>query len=98
MDVGFADPELDRLETDLRFTAGLGVPIVKGFRKAMQLIRAASDERDLYALRGLNFEKLSGSRAHQHSIRINKQWRLILELQNGSKTKVVRVIEINDYH
>ena len=48
MEVEFANDGLDRLETDRDFTAGLSKEIVRGFRKAMQAIRAATDERDLY--------------------------------------------------
>jgi proteic killer suppression protein len=97
MEVEFADEELDRLETDARFTGGFAPAIVRGFRKAMQAIRAAHDERDLYASRGLGFEKLKGSRAHQCSLRINKQWRLIVELR-GEAPKTVRIVKIEDYH
>jgi len=98
MDVEFADDDLDRLETDVRFTGGFGPDVVKGFRKAMQVIRAAPDERDFYALKGLHFEKLAGDRAHQRSIRLNKQWRLILELTGEAPKKTVRVVGIEDYH
>jgi len=98
MEVEFADDDLDRLETELQFTAGFGKEVVRGFRKAMQVIRAAPDERDLYRLKGLHFEKLEGSRSHQRSIRINKQWRLILEIVGMAPNKKVRVMCIEDYH
>lgn len=98
MEVEFDDPDLDRLEVDASFNAGFAQPIVKGFRKAMQAIRAASDERDLYQLRGLGFEKLKGKRQHQHSMRINKQWRLILEIRGEGRNKKLGIVEIVDYH
>jgi toxin HigB-1 len=98
MEVEFADDDLDRLEMELQFTAGFGREVVRGFRKAMQVIRAASDERDLYRLKGLHFEKLEGTRSHQRSIRINKQWRLILEIVGMAPNKKVRVMRIEDYH
>jgi proteic killer suppression protein len=98
MEVDFADESLDRLETDLQITAGFDRPTVKGFRKTMQVIRAAPDERDFYALKGLHFEKLEGARSHQRSMRITKQWRLIVELHGEAPNKVVRVIGIEDYH
>ena len=98
MEVEFADAALDALETDPEATCGYSREIVRGFRKAMQAIRAAEDERDLYALRGLRFEKLKGSRSHQHSVRINKQWRLILEFMGEGKGKKVKVVGIEDYH
>ena len=51
MDVAFKAPALDRLETDAGFSAGFSDAIVKAYRKAMQHIRAASDERTFYARR-----------------------------------------------
>lgn len=98
MEVHFEDPDLDRLEIDPTFTAGHQPGIVKAYRKAIQLIRAASDERDFYAMRGWHFEKLQGARTHQHSIRLNLQWRLILELRGKGSEKVVHLMGIEDYH
>ncbi len=98
MDVSFQDPSLDRLETDASFNAGFGDAVVKAFRKRMQQIRAASDERTFYALRSLHFEKLKGGREGQHSMRLNDQWRLIVELQGEAPKKTVHIVEIVDYH
>jgi proteic killer suppression protein len=98
MEVEFAKEELDRLETEPEGTCGFAREIIRGFRKAMQAIRAAQDERDLYALRGLRFEKLKGGRSHQYSARINKQWRLILELVGEGAAKRIRIVGIEDYH
>ena len=97
MDFEFEDDELERLYTEPKFTGGYGQAIVKVFRKRMQLIRAAVDERDFYALKSLHFEKLEG-RGNQRSMRLNKQWRLIVELVEEGGRKTVRVIGIEDYH
>ena len=56
MEVRFKKEELDRLETDLKFDAGFAQEVVRKFRMRMQLIRAAEDERDFYALKSLHFE------------------------------------------
>jgi len=106
MDVTFKDQSLDRLETDATYSAGLSDAVVKGFRKAMQHIRAASDERTLHSRRGFRFEKLKGTRKDQYSMRLNDQWRLIVELHEPSEQKkgqappkkTVHVVEIVDYH
>jgi proteic killer suppression protein len=98
MDVTFKDSSLDRLETDATYGAGFSGGIVKAYRKAMQHIRAASDERTLYARRAFRFEKLKGEREGQHSLRLNDQWRLIVELQDTAPNKTVHVLEIVDYH
>jgi proteic killer suppression protein len=98
MEVAFVDDDLDRLETDPAFTAGFGQAVVKAYRKRMQQIRAATDERTFYAIKSLHFEKLKGDREGQHSMRLNDQWRLIVELRGSAPVKVVCIIEIADYH
>lgn len=97
MDFEFEDDDLRRMYTEPKFTGGYGQAIVKAFRKRIQLIRAALDERDLYALKSLHFEKLEG-RGSQRSLRLNRQWRLIIELVGEGERKKVRVIGIEDYH
>ena len=98
MEPDFEDDDLRRLECDAAFDAGFSREIVKAFRKRMQLIRAASDERDFYAMKSLHFEQLDGNRLGQHSMRLNKQWRLILKLSKRETKKVVVIVEITDYH
>jgi toxin HigB-1 len=98
MEPEFADDDLRRLESDPTFDAGFGREVVKAFRKRMQIIRAAPDERDFYALKSLHFEQLDGERQGQHSMRLNKQWRLILKLVKRDSRKVVVINEITDYH
>ena len=94
----FDDPDLERLLTDGTYTGGRPPTVVKGFRKVMGFVRAAPDERALYAMHGLNFHRLVRDRAGQHSLKINDQWRLIVELRgDGPKTRI-GVIEIVDYH
>jgi len=98
MEVRFKDVKLDRLETDPNYDAGFSQAIVTAYRKTMQVIRAAPDERVFYNLKSLHFEKLKGDRSSQHSMRLNKQWRLILELEGVAPDKLVVVIRIEDYH
>ena len=98
MDVEFEDEALQRLEADPGFTAGWDAAIVKGFRTRLQLIRAAVDERDFYALKSLHYEKLKGDRDGQRSMRLNDQWRLILRIQANPAGRLVVIISISDYH
>jgi len=98
MEIDYADDDLRRLATDPSFDGGHSREVVKAFRKRIQLIVNATDERDFYALKSLHFEKLSGNRQDQHSMRLNKQWRLILTFEKRSNGKTVVVIEIADYH
>jgi toxin HigB-1 len=98
MDVAFKSESLDRLYTDPTYSGGFGGAVVKAYRRRMQQIRAATDERTFYAHRSLNFEKLQGSREGQYSMRLNDQWRLVIELRGESPSKTVYVVEIVDYH
>jgi proteic killer suppression protein len=98
MDVDFEDASLKRLEADPGFTTGYDAVIVKAFRKRMQIIRAAVDERAFYALKSLHFEKLKGDRDGQSSMRLNDQWRLLLRVHQNEDGKKVVVISIIDYH
>jgi proteic killer suppression protein len=98
METEFADESLRRLESEVAFTGGFGLEIVKAFRKRMQMIRAARDERDFYAMKSLHFEKLQGNRQGQYSMRLNQQWRLILEFRKQGTSTTVVIISIVDYH
>ncbi len=98
MEVKFLDASLDRLEVDPSYSGGFDQAIVRAFRKRMQIIRAAADERTFYELKSLHFEKLKGDRSRQHSMRLNKQWRLILEFEGASIAKIACIVQIEDYH
>jgi len=70
---------------------------VRSYRKLMQLIRAAVDERAFYAMKSLHYKKLKGDRKHQRSMRLNKQFRLVLDLEEVNGTTVV-IVSIEDDH
>jgi len=58
------------------------------------MLHAAKALIDLGALPGNRLEPLKGSRAGQHSIRINDQWRICFVWRGGDAYDV----EIVDYH
>ena len=91
-----ADRRLERVERDAGAT--LGADVDKAFRRRMQLIRNAADERDFRALKSLHFERLKGNRSGQCSMRLNDQWRLVLEFEPDGQGKVVVVVRVEDYH
>lgn len=72
--------------------------ITMSFRRKVNFLRQALDERDFRAMRSLRFEQLKGNRSHQYSIRLNDQFRLILEFVGSGQDKVVEVVAIEDYH
>ncbi len=98
MDVRYEDSELERLEFEPSFKGRWSQAVVKAFRKRMQAIRAATDERVFYQMKSFHFERLRGARRHQHSMRLNNQFRLIVEYEGESPNKTIVVISIEDYH
>jgi len=94
----FKSNKLRRLYEDSAYRAGLDVALVKAFRMRMQQIGSARDERDFRALKSLHYEKLKADRAGQHAMRLNDQWRLVLEVEEGDAGKIIVVVAIKDYH
>jgi proteic killer suppression protein len=97
MEVEFANPDLEPMRQE-GVNGKYDPAIGKGFRKVLRFIQSAADERDFRAMRSLKFEKLLGNRSHQHSLRINDQWRLIIEIQKATPKNVIRLMGIEDYH
>lgn len=99
MFVEFEDDDLRRLFEERGYRLpSVGPELTKAFRKVVGFVCSAADERDLYAMASLHYEKLEGARAGQRSLRLNRQWRLIIRLEVREKHKTVVVIEIVDYH
>jgi toxin HigB-1 len=98
MDVEFEDEDLRRLAFDPSFDMGLDRGIVKSYRMRVQFIAAAVDERAFYAMSSWNFEKLKGDLSGKYSIRLNKQWRLLVKLEKRDLGKTIVFISICDYH
>jgi proteic killer suppression protein len=76
----------------------LPVDVVQLARRRLRFLREANDERDLYAMASLHYEKLSGKREGQRSIRINAKWRLILEIDRDCDPLEVVILEIGNHY
>ena len=63
-------------------------------RRKLEMVDAATALDDLRQPPGNRLEVLKKDRRGQHSIRINKQWRVCFKWRNGSAFDV----EIVDYH
>jgi proteic killer suppression protein len=98
MEVRFGDDDLDRLESDPRFTANLPPEVVTRYRKVLNFIRHAMDERDLRAWPALRFEKLKERMDGAYSMRLNLQWRLLVDLEGTAPNKIVVVQKIDNHY
>jgi len=93
------DDDLRRLYVEPGFhLKRYGLDLVRAYRKQVGLLAEVSGEAELRNFKSLRLEKLKGDRAGKHSIRLNEQWRLILQFRTDDDGKSVVVIEIVDYH
>lgn len=102
VDIEFRDKRLAPIDTTEEATAvaaatGLSEAVIKACRKRLNFIRSAPDERSLRNWRSLHYEKLEGDRKGQRSIRLNDQWRMILDFYDTRPPKMI-VLDIEDYH
>lgn len=94
----FKKKKLEELYFEGKGTHKYPPEVVDAFFHVMSVIDAAVDIREFYNLKSLHFEKLKGSRKDEHSMRLNKQYRLtilILEEKSGSS---LLILDIEDYH
>jgi proteic killer suppression protein len=97
--VDIRDDVLRRLAEDSAFVPkGWNRDVIRSFRKKLQLLDAAKDDRDVRASKALRLEKLSGDRAGTSSIRLNDQYRLILRFETDEEGRFVIILELVDYH
>jgi proteic killer suppression protein len=98
MRVVFRNPSLELIRTDQAAQTGLPASVIESCRRKLVILEAAPDERTLRNWKSLHYEKLSGRRQGQRSIRLNKQWRLVFELTSSTKPPTLEVLAIEDYH
>lgn len=98
MKVEFEDDDLERLLYDAAFKPRYSPEVVSMYRKRMQYILEATDERAFRAMKSFHYEKLKGKRQGQYSIRLNQQFRLIFRYEETKEEKKIVLISIEDYH
>ena len=81
------------------FANGMFVPAFQGFEqqaaKRLSILNAAESMNTLRALPSNQLEALRGDRRGQHSIRINRQWRVCFVWVDGQGPTDVGIV---DYH
>ena len=90
---GFADRRTEDFYNGRRVAAFSGVARTAAHK--LDQLDAATGLRDL-ARPGNRLERLKGDRKGQWSIRINDQWRICFEWQDGSRGPTR--VQIVDYH
>ena len=100
MDFVFRTMKLAKLYLEEKGVHRYPHSVVDRFFEPMSIIAAAEDERAFYALKSLHYEKLHNYKGYveARSMRLNRQFRLILEIRADDDGKYVFVIDIDDYH
>jgi proteic killer suppression protein len=94
----FKDRKLEALYTSEKGAHKYSHSVVEAFFEAVAVIEAATDERDLRAIKSLHYEKLVGDRSGQRSLRLGGQFRLIVTPVKDEQGDIIWIIEIADYH
>lgn len=71
--------------------------LIQRYKNRIILLESIEKIRDLYSFKSLHFEKLKGERSHQSSIRLNEQYRLIIQQKNEKVLKIL-IIEISKHY
>lgn len=94
--VEYEGKELRRLAGDPFYVPKRwGPDLVIAFRKVVQLVRAATDEKDLRSIRSLRLEQLPGGSRSQCSLKLNLSIALLLAFVAKGDRMVV-VLELRD--
>ncbi|MCM4161746.1 plasmid maintenance system killer family protein [Antarcticibacterium flavum] len=89
----FADKEVNKIWFGIQ-SRKLPANIQNVARRKLRMINNAQNINDLRIPPANHLEKLSGNLEGFHSIRINKQWRIIFKWNNDNAFEV----QIVDYH
>ena len=89
----FGDKETEKIWVGLQ-SKKLPVDIQNVARRKLRMINNSQNINDLRIPPANHLEKLSGNLIGFHSIRINKQWRIIFKWENDNAI----AIEIVEYH
>lgn len=90
---------LARLAEDPDFRSKRWSPeLTWSYRRKIQILQTAHDERDLRRMKSLHLEQPGGDRLGTSSIRLNKQYRPVIRFETSEDGQIAVVIEMVDYH
>lgn len=101
MKVAFKTKELEQLFitplNEIRGKQKFSRDVIKQYQAKVRILTIIDNLKDLYPIRSLNFEALSGNRKGQFSIRLNKQFRLII-IEAEDELIEIEIIEISKHY
>ena len=96
----FRTQKLEALYYDEKGARDYPKAVVQAFFEVMAIIEAATNEADIRAFKGLRFERLKGRRgkAGERSLRLNRQYRLIVAIEEDQQGNFVCIISISKHY
>lgn len=70
--------------------------VVKGYIKAVDVLKMARQIEDLFPFKGLNFEALQGGKAGLFSVRANGQYRVEFKVSSAGDEQIVTICLITE--
>jgi proteic killer suppression protein len=71
--------------------------LIERYKNRIALLESIEKITDLYSFKSLHFEKLKGDKTGQSSIRLNDQYRLIIEQINDEVIKIL-IVQISKHY
>ncbi len=84
---------VDDIKSKLPFQKSL----IERYKNRIVLLESIEKITDLYSFKSLHFEKLKGDKTGQSSIRLNDQYRLIIEQINDEVVKIL-IVQITKHY
>lgn len=77
-------------------------PIIKKYKDTINKLRIANTIEDLYPIKSLNYEKLSGDKIGYESVRVNDQFRIEfitrIEGEDPSAITICSITELSNHY
>ena len=98
MDIEFQDSKLERLAYDASYMGKWPLALVRAYRKRINQIMQVPNRQVLYKIASLRLEKLKGKEKHLYSVRINDQYRVLIQIRQDNNGETIVIVKIEDYH
>lgn len=98
MQIKFEDKALIELLKCTRTPKGIPPEVLRHYQKAIGIIRAARDQRDIRAHKSFHLEKMPEYCDDCYSIRLSGKWRIILLFENDGNENIVVILEMNNHY
>jgi len=98
MKIEFANDDLARILTDEAHKMGLPFAVIKAARRTLIKLEAATYERDLFAIGGLDYKIRKGGNNETRQVRVNVQYRIFFTVDGEGSNAVATITYVGDPH